>query len=123
MLEPFEWGAALAWQLTGRRWGIDPSPRPDVAATLAALEADGWGPETVAAFAAERRAAGHPWPVPLPQDLREATGPATVAAVLAEAKRRWDLDQPVVRPLAARAPDADERRLMADLPPHHGHVG
>lgn len=54
----------------------------------------------------------------VPADLREGIGPAQLAAVLLELRARL-ATQP--RPvLVDRPPDADERRLLADAPPHHG---
>ena len=56
---------------------------------------------------------------PVPTDLTEGVGPARLAAVLTELRRR--LSEAGARPvLAERAPDAAERRLLAEVPPHHG---
>jgi hypothetical protein len=56
---------------------------------------------------------------PVPADLTEGIGPAQLAAVLMELRRRLTAagSRPV---LAERGPDAAERRLLADVPPHHG---
>jgi hypothetical protein len=67
----------------------------------------------VAALAASPRGAH-----PVPADLLEGIGAAQFAAVLAELRTRLASQARPV--LAERAPDADERRLLADVPPHHG---
>jgi hypothetical protein len=55
----------------------------------------------------------------VPADLRADIGAAQLTAVLTELRRRLAAADP--RPvLAERAPDAAERRLLADVPPHHG---
>ena len=38
-----------------------------------------------------------------------------------ELRRQLDLDRPDRPVLSDRSLDADERRLLADVPPHHGH--
>ena len=56
---------------------------------------------------------------PVPADLTKGIGPARFAAVVTALRAR--LGASGVRPvLAERAPDAAERRLLADVPPHHG---
>ena len=55
----------------------------------------------------------------VPADLTEGIGAARFAAVLTAL--RGLLAASDVRPvLAERSPDAAERRLLADVPPHHG---
>lgn len=55
---------------------------------------------------------------PVPADLTAGIGAAQLAAVLVELRRR--LAASGARPVVAeRAPDADERRLLAAVPPHH----
>ena len=56
---------------------------------------------------------------PVPADLSGGIGPAQFSATLTELRRRLRTDaQPVV--VADRPLDRDERRLTADVPPHHG---
>lgn len=54
----------------------------------------------------------------VPADLREGIGAAQLAALLTELRARLGRGARPV--LADRAPDADERRLLAEVPPHHG---
>lgn len=70
----------------------------------------------------DRRAAGAAWPFPVPDELRRDLGAAQWVAALAELRRRLDVETAVVRPVAGdRPPDADELRLLREVPPHHGH--
>ena len=96
------WHQALVYAITGeRRPELGRQAEPDLDAVVAVL-----GDATRGAR-------------PVPADLREGIGPAQLAAVLTELRSR--LAAASSRPvLAERAPDAAERRLLADVPPHHG---
>lgn len=96
------WHQALVFAVTGeRRPELDRQDGPDLDAVLAAV-----GDRPRGAY-------------PVPSDLTSGIGPAQLAAVLTELRRR--LAGQAARPvLAERRPDADERRLLADVPPHHG---
>lgn len=119
----FPWHQALAFALTGQRTELADTVRPAVGTALEDLAAAGWDRDCIAAEAERAHAAGEPWPHPVPEDLREDLGAAAFHAMVADAKARLGIDQPASLPLAHRPLDADERRLSADLPPHHGHVG
>jgi len=69
--------------------------------------------------AAEARAAGAVWPAPPPYGLSPAQFLAALHRVRAELNL---LGTPTVAspPAARRGPDPEERRLRADIPPHHG---
>ena len=55
----------------------------------------------------------------MPSDLTQGIGAAQLAAVLTALRSRSAAS--VARPiLAERSPDAAERRLLAEVPPHHG---
>ncbi len=70
--------------------------------------------DTVVAALAGKPRGAHP----VPADLLEGIGAAHFAAVLTDLRTRLvSQTRPV---LSDRAPDADERRLLADVPPHHG---
>jgi hypothetical protein len=118
------WHEALAYALTGGRWDdLGTQQRPDLDAVAGLIDArhPGGVPALRAAVAA-RRAAGEPWPHPLPDDLRRGLGAAQWLAALTGLRNLLDLDPAPDRPvLSDRAPDAEERRLLAEVPPHHGH--
>lgn len=130
------WHAAVVYALVGEVTdddGLDPtrSPggsaptdaagSPDPSAITATLTARPGGLERLRAEIAARRRAGQSWPYPIPAELRDGLGAAQLLAVVAELRRTLDLDPPVRPVLSDRPPDADERRLLADVPPHHGH--
>ncbi|SDS33172.1 hypothetical protein [Microlunatus soli] len=116
------WHPALIFAITGERTAAGTSQlRPDLAAVGDQLAARTGGLEQLRADVRARRAAGRPWPYPIPDDLRRGLGAAQLLAALAELRRRLLLDEPERAVLSNRAPDADERRLLADVPPHHGH--
>ena len=111
------WHAALAYALLG-------PPARDLAESgvpqLDRLLADLGGVAVVRAQVLAARAAG-PWPYEVPAELRRGLGAAQYAAawraVLGELGPLTTNARPVV---ADRALTADERRLLADRPPHHG---
>ena len=112
------WTARLALCLVGAE--------PDVgsgAATgdvLATLERAGWDAAAVRGHAADRRAAGQPWPHPVPVTWLREYGPARWAATVADLVRRLELEADTAAPSPRRPLSSDERRLLADVPPHHG---
>ena len=120
MTEPPRWHAALAYAVLGQVLDGLPEPaRVDPAMLLADLDAR-W-PGGLAAVRAELRTRGiSRLPVqPLPADLVRDLPPAQLAAALQELQHRLEVGS---RGQVAtdRGLDADERRLQADAPPHHG---
>lgn len=111
------WHAALAYALLG-------PPARDLPETgtpkVAQLIADLGGVDALRAEAVGARAA-RTWPVAVPAELRRGLGAAQFAAawtaLLSELGPLTTNARPVV---ADRALTADERRLLADRPPHHG---
>jgi hypothetical protein len=100
--EPAAWHQALVFAVTGeRRPELGRQDEPDV--------------EVVVGLLHDRPRGAHP----VPADLAAGLGAARFAAVLTEVRTRLAASdsRPV---LAERAPDAAERRLLADVPPHHG---
>ena len=95
------WHQALVYAVTGeRRPELGVQEAPDLDAVVAAVAGRPRGAYAV------------------PPDLREGIGAAQLAALVTELRlRSGSGTRPV---LADRAPDADERRLLADVPPHHG---
>jgi hypothetical protein len=96
------WHQALVYAVTGElRPDLGRQHEPDLGAVVDAI--------------GDRPRGAHP----VPADLRAGIGAAQLTAVLTELRRRLAAADP--RPvLAERAPDAAERRLLADVPPHHG---
>ena len=96
------WHQALVFAVTGeRRPELGRQARPDLDAVVAAIGARPRGA------------------YPVPADLADGIGAAQLAALLQQVRARLAAagPQPV---LAERSPDAAERRLLADVPPHHG---
>jgi hypothetical protein len=96
------WHQALVFAVTGeRRPELGRQEQPDLDVVVDALDG--------------RPRGAHP----VPADLRSGIGPAHLAAVLTELRRRLATTGSK-QVLAERAPDAAERRLLAEVPPHHG---
>ena len=96
------WHQALVVAVTGeRRPELGRQGTPDLDAVVAAIGA--------------RPQGAHP----VPADLTDGIGAAQLAAVLIALRTRLAAtdSRPV---LSEREPDAAERRLLADVPPHHG---
>ena len=107
----------MAYALVGAPVRDLPEPgTPNVVELIAALG----GAESVRAEVAAVRKSG-PWPVTVPDELRQGLGAAQFAAVwtalLAELGPLTTNARPVV---SDRALTNDERRLLTDRPPHHG---
>jgi hypothetical protein len=105
------WHQALAWVVTGVRFDdLGQQARPDPEA-LAELLRPRLGAEVDPAELTRSH--------PLPAELAEGLGAAQLAAAAAELRRRLSGPPPAV--VAEQRPfTADERRLLQDVPPHHG---
>ena len=108
------WHQALAYAVTGRHF-------PDLGlqerADLAVLAAD----LRKRAAAGEVQLLGDSSTSAVPADLRAGLGAAQFAAALAGLRAALDLEPtPHAVPSPGRPLTADERRLLADVPPHHG---
>lgn len=115
------WQSALAFALTQQELPLPASAAPDPAGVVDALAQAGWSAERITEHAREVLAAEQPWPHPIPAALREGCGPAQLQAALVRVRALLDLETVAKRPPAAPRPlNADERRLMADVPPHWG---
>lgn len=113
------WHTALAWALTGQRFDLE-SQDPDVGVLLDQLGELGWPVERIRLHAREVSAGGDVWPHPIPTDIRVGLGAAQLAANILLARRECDLEALEVLPPSTRTDlDADERRLMAEVPPHY----
>jgi hypothetical protein len=116
------WHPALAYAITGIRMDdLGRQSRPDLPALAAEITRRVGGIEALRADVRERLDAGGPWPYPVPDDLRQGLGAAQLLAALTGLRQRLELDPRPSRPVITdRAPDAAERRLLEDVPPHHG---
>ncbi|HEY5821405.1 MAG TPA: hypothetical protein VIT20_05490 [Propionibacteriaceae bacterium] len=105
------WHQALAYALTGRRVEeLGRQAKPDVPALVLALGDIATPAELLQSAYA------------VPADLMEGIGAAQFAAALFTV-RSTVAAQPGVRPapvVSSRALTADERRLLGEVPPHHG---
>ncbi|MCW3158906.1 hypothetical protein [Micropruina sonneratiae] len=98
---------------------------PDAVAAGAAdvragLQGAGWGSARLGAHADAVVAAGGVWPHPVPAELRSAVGSARLFAVLQEVQAELGRFGRTAAPAPAHPLTADERRLLAEVPPHHG---
>jgi hypothetical protein len=104
---------AIAYALAG-----DPDSAPGVTDPDDLIERLG-GTAPLRAHASAVRSAGEPWPHPVPAELRAGLSAAQLHAAIEQARRR--IDPPPNRPVRrTAAPDADDLRLLREVPPHHG---
>jgi len=121
--QPVRWNAALAYAITGQRWDdLDETGMPELATV-----ADEIGRRFAGGIAGLRHQIaatvqeGGRWPYELPAGLREGLGAAQWLAALAGVRELLSVGPQPDRPvLSDREPDADEQRLLRDVPPHHG---
>lgn len=113
------WHEALAYAVTGAEVpGLGRQARPDVVALAEVLLAepgrDPGGTQRPAATTARHV---------VTRELLAGIGAAQFWAVLADLQRELARHAPAERsPVTqSRALTAEERRLLADVPPHHGH--
>jgi hypothetical protein len=110
------WHQALAYAICGRRLSeLGQQGEPDLDELVRAL---GHDTDLVSAVQVQRRSGD--WPHPVPNDLMAGLGWAQFSAALTALITRLDLAPgSATRGPGNRPPDADERRLLDDLPPHH----
>jgi len=110
--EPPAWHQALAYAFTGRRFEeLGRQAAPDLALLTAFLASrlTGDGDQVVASR-----------PHRVPADLATGLGPAQLWAAAAELRRRLAGATPPAGVTRERPLTAEERRLLEDVPPHHG---
>lgn len=115
---------ALVGEDAARRGGGDTDASigngVDTDAIAGGLVASGWDAEAIRAHALAELAAGRSWPHVVDPQARRGVSPAQFWAVLKDVRRSLGLETlTVAAPSRRTMLDADERRLMADLPPHH----
>ncbi len=114
------WHRALGFALTGTDVALGVQSSPDPAHLAAQLAEAGWPAERIADHARAIQASGGIWPHPIPDALRAGLGAAQLSAALGAARRALGLAALESRVAAPRSVlTADERRLLADAPPHH----
>jgi hypothetical protein len=110
------WASELASCLVGESVEL-PDTAPVARDVLAALERAGWPAARIEAVARTRFEVEEPWPFPVGREV-VAAGPAQWYALVAEARTLLGLDGEVQLPPTRTALNADERRLLSDVPPH-----
>lgn len=106
------WQEAIAFVLTGVRFPeLAPRDQPDLEALTAFLGAR---------VGADVDPAELLRPHPLPPELAAGLGAAQLGAAVVELRRRLGVGSAPTAVAAPRALTADERRLLQDVPPHHG---
>ena len=106
--------AAVFWALTGAH---AEAAGGDVHAALAD---EGWDRAAIQSHARAVIAGGGVWPHTVPDELRLRLGGARLLAAVQRAQADLGLFGQQVPPAAPRPLNADERRLLQDVPPHHG---
>ncbi|MDR1430612.1 MAG: hypothetical protein LBI99_00640 [Propionibacteriaceae bacterium] len=116
------WHSALAQALTGEVFDLPDHGSPDFAALAAELAEHGWRANRIKEHAHARAAAGQGWPHAIDPAVVTALGAARFQATLARLREQlgvWVLDEQA--PSHRTQLNADELRLLAEVPPHHGH--
>ncbi len=115
------WHAAIAAALTGEELDLGVQPFPDPVALEHQLAAAGWSAARLLEHARATAAREEPWPHAIPEALRPGLGAAQLHAAIGRARDHLGLAVLAVLPPSRRTRlDADERRLLADVPPHFG---
>ena len=110
------WHQALAYAICGQRLSeLGQQDEPDLDELARILSRDA---ELVSKVQVQRR--GGNWPHPVPNDLMAGLRWAQFSAALTALITRLDLAPGgAKRGPSSRPPDAQERRLLHDVPPHH----
>lgn len=115
------WHAALGYALIGCELDLEERGRPDPESLVGALAEAGWPVGRIEEHARGLVAAEVSWPHQVPVSLRAGCGAAQMAASLRLARSLLGLANLEVRPPSGRRKlNADELRLMQEVPPHHG---
>lgn len=104
----------LARALTGQELPVS-SAAGDLVGQLNRL---GWHTDALASLREQRQLMGKPWPFPIPLEARREIGFARFDAALAQLRSELGLTGLQPSQAKPRELTADERRLLADRPPH-----
>ena len=114
------WHAAIGYALVGEELALDEPGAPDAALLVSQLAAAGWDAGRIAAHARATAEAEQPWPHRIPSPLRAGCGAAQLHAALGRARALLDVVTLETRgPSGRTALNADEQRLLRDVPPHY----
>jgi hypothetical protein len=110
------WHQALAYAICGQRLSeLGRQDEPDLDELIRVLSNDA----ALAPLVQDQRRSGA-WPHAVPDELMAGLGWAQFSAALTALITRLDLGPgSAKRRLSNRPPDAKERRLLHDVPPHH----
>lgn len=115
------WQAAVGYALTGDELTLAELGRPEPEMLIDALAAAGWPADRVGDHARQVLTAEQVWPHPVPSGLKAGCGAAQFAAALGRARELLGLATLETRAPSTRTRlNADELRLMREVPPHHG---
>jgi hypothetical protein len=117
------WHQALAYAITGRRRPeLGEQAAPELGRLGRAL-ADPVGASDLVDHIRQTLDAGDPWPHPVPADLMTGLGYAQFSAALAQLRSELGLSNAggtAPRVGTSQPLSAAERRLLDEVPPHHG---
>ncbi len=114
------WHAAIGYALVGEELSLAEPGRPDPARLVGDLADAGWDVGRIHAHASACTEAEQPWPHQIPAGLRRGCGAAQLHAALGQARALLELVALETRGPSARTTlDADEQRLLRDVPPHY----
>jgi hypothetical protein len=115
------WQAAVGYALVGIELSIDEPGHPDPDAVVVALSQAGWTAQRIGDHARWLVAAEQVWPHPVPAALRDGCGAAQFAAAVGRTRALIGLTTLETRgPSTRTIYNADELRLLREVPPHHG---
>lgn len=115
------WQSAVGYALTGDELTLAETGHPEPELLVEVLADAGWPAERIGDHARTELAAERVWPHPVPAGLRAGCGAAQLAAALGRARELLGLSTLETRGPSARTKlNADELRLMREVPPHHG---
>ena len=114
------WHAAIGYALVGEELPLAEPVQPDPARLVADLADAGWDAHRIHAHARAAAEAERPWPHRIPAGLRQGCGAAQLHAALGRTRALLEVVTLETRGPSARTTlDADEQRLLRDVPPHY----
>lgn len=114
------WHRALGLALTGEDLDVGVQERFDAEAAVDALALAGWDAPRIAEHA-RARAGRAPWPHPVAAAVRGGISAAEFHAAVIRTRTALGVEAlDLVPPSPRTVLNADERRLLNDVPPHFG---